>query len=578
VSPARKKSKHRRLKVGAQIDLILSAFKDAAVEVGVMRGPDGKPTFVYERGVIVVRDERRREVEALIGGQVSDGAIDGVSAWDIPLEVHEPGEPGGPERTEVTIALDRIDRMLGTGVATPNHILSIGSVWSSGHEPQEVPPGVLPDPDVRRTGGAGAFIYLADVGLLEDGTAHPWLAGVRGAEDRLPPPVAGETAEIPPYGGHGTFAAGLMRCMAPQADVFVSRVFGRAGAVSEWNLVLDLERALDEWNPDVVCLPGGTQTRKDRPLLTFEAFWERRLRNRSVALVAAAGDGGSRTACWPARCDWVIGVGALDHAMRGRASFSSYGDGINVYTAGADLVNAFSTGTYTCRVRPHKGEVRRFTGLARWSGTSFAASAAAGLIAARISKSGENGRQAAGSLLTAAQAQKIPAVGPVLHIAESAVFISYRREDSAYAAGWLYDRLAEHFDEDHIFKDVDAIQVGEDFTTVINAKVASCDALVALIGSRWLTIADEKGQRRLDNPRDYVRLEIEAALKRGVPIIAALVDGAQVPPARQLPPSLARLFDRQAVELRAHRFHSDTDLLRKAVGVAFAERRTSSRG
>src|SRR6266508_306274 len=107
------------------------------------------------------------------------------------------------------------------------------------------------------------------------------------------------------------------------------------------------------------------------------------------------------------------------------------------------------------------------------------------------------------------------------------IFISYRREETAYPAGWLYDRLADRFGGGQAFKDVDSIQLGDDFVEVITSAVGSCDVLLALIGDEWLTITDEDGQRRLDDPNDFVRLEIEAALTRNVRVIPILVDGAR---------------------------------------------------
>jgi len=94
------------------------------------------------------------------------------------------------------------------------------------------------------------------------------------------------------------------------------------------------------------------------------------------------------------------------------------------------------------------------------------------------------------------------------------IFMSYRREDTAMAAGWLYDRLRERFGASQIFKDVDTIRPGEDFVEKLNYAVGSCDVLLALIGDRWLTVAGADGKRRIDDPGDFVRLEVEAALTR----------------------------------------------------------------
>ena len=127
------------------------------------------------------------------------------------------------------------------------------------------------------------------------------------------------------------------------------------------------------------------------------------------------------------------------------------------------------------------------------------------------------------------------------------IFISYRREETAYPAGWLCDRLIEHLGQGQVFKDVDSIQLGDDFVEVITAAVARCDVLLALIGDQWLTITGEDGRRRLENPDDFVRLEIEAALTRNVRVIPVLVDGARMPRAGELPPSLAKLVRRQAL-------------------------------
>jgi hypothetical protein len=145
--------------------------------------------------------------------------------------------------------------------------------------------------------------------------------------------------------------------------------------------------------------------------------------------------------------------------------------------------------------------------------------------------------------------------------ASGRIFISYRREETAYPAGWLYDRLDERFGGGQVFKDIDSIPLGDDFVDAITRAVGSCDVLLALIGDRWLTLVDERGHRRLDDPEDFVRLEIEAALARDVRVIPVLVDGAHMPRAEDMPPSLVKLVRRQALELSPSRFESDTSKL-----------------
>src|SRR5215207_8983260 len=154
------------------------------------------------------------------------------------------------------------------------------------------------------------------------------------------------------------------------------------------------------------------------------------------------------------------------------------------------------------------------------------------------------------------------------------IFVSYRREETAYPAGWLYDRLVDRYGG-QVFKDVDSIELGDDFVQVITRAVGSCDVLLALIGEEWLTITDRGGRRRLDDPEDFVRLEIEAALTRDVRLIPILVDGARMPRAADLPPSLANLVRRQALELSPARFDFDTGRLVRVLDTTLVELRTA---
>jgi hypothetical protein len=134
------------------------------------------------------------------------------------------------------------------------------------------------------------------------------------------------------------------------------------------------------------------------------------------------------------------------------------------------------------------------------------------------------------------------------------IFLSYRRTDAPGHAGRLYDRLVERFGAAGVFKDLDSLEPGADFGTVIEDAVARCDALIAVIGRDWLA-PDADGRRRLDTPEDWVRLEIGHALKRGIRVIPVLVEGARMPSAAELPADLQALARRHAVELSESAWH-----------------------
>ena len=143
------------------------------------------------------------------------------------------------------------------------------------------------------------------------------------------------------------------------------------------------------------------------------------------------------------------------------------------------------------------------------------------------------------------------------------IFICYRREDNTAAAiaGRVYDRLTQEFGPDNIFMDVDNLKGGSGFVDVITKQVAECDALVAMIGEKWLTVTDEQGARRLDNPEDRVRLEIATALKRDIQVIPALVYQTPMPRSKDLPQPLKKLARRRAVPITHEHFHRDTSRL-----------------
>jgi CheY-like chemotaxis protein/HPt (histidine-containing phosphotransfer) domain-containing protein len=142
------------------------------------------------------------------------------------------------------------------------------------------------------------------------------------------------------------------------------------------------------------------------------------------------------------------------------------------------------------------------------------------------------------------------------------VFLSYRRADSQHIADRIYDRLLQSFGRDAIFKDVDSIPLGSDFRKAITQAVGSCNVLLAVIGKQWLTASDETGQRRLHNGNDVVRMEIETALRRGIPVVPIFIDGASIPLASDLPKELADLPFQNGTPVRADPdFHNDVDRL-----------------
>jgi hypothetical protein len=147
-------------------------------------------------------------------------------------------------------------------------------------------------------------------------------------------------------------------------------------------------------------------------------------------------------------------------------------------------------------------------------------------------------------------------------VAGGAIFISYRRQDAPGYAGRLYDALAARFGDERVFMDIGGIEPGADFAQQIDEAVGSCDVLLAVIGPEWATVTDARGRRRLDDPDDFVALEISTALPRPeVKVIPVLVDGARMPMQTELPPALAALGRRQAIELSAARWRYDVETL-----------------
>jgi subtilisin family serine protease len=416
-----------------QASFIQRAFPDAAIyPPGSAPGGAVPSEFFYRANFLLTRERDQQHVLSALGklrnvfrrddttldeSKLSGHPIAGLAS--IELTFRQPGAPQPVARAQILFdALEAIEQQLGRGTVAPDHLLSVAQVipsvvsWCPATEPVPPPEGAPPQPGVSRSrcDGRGTFVAVVDGGFVEEAAdSHPWMHGVTGDPD----PLAPDGGPIELYGGHGTFIASIIRAMAHRAEVRVAGVLKNAGAAYESDVVIGLLTVLD-WAPDVISLSAGTHTWNSAGLLSFHVFVDGPLReHEGTVLVAAAGNDGADWEFSPAEMEPVIGVGALGPPGDVRASFSDYGDWVKVYAPGQDLVHAFGRGTYTYE-EPHTGRTATFDGMAVWSGTSFSTPIVAGLIAARMSGTGESARQAADSLLQLARAQALPGVGPVL--------------------------------------------------------------------------------------------------------------------------------------------------------------------
>lgn len=152
-------------------------------------------------------------------------------------------------------------------------------------------------------------------------------------------------------------------------------------------------------------------------------------------------------------------------------------------------------------------------------------------------------------------------------MAREAIFIGYRRDDTRDVAGRIYDALEQRFGRDRLFKDVDNLRPGADFGEHIRALLPRCRVALILIGPNWVNAVDEDNRRRLDDPHDWVRVEIEIALAAGgLDVVPVLVNGARMPRASELPESLHPLLRRHAATIRPDPdFRDDIDRLATAL-------------
>ena len=386
--------------------------------------------YFYHSSSVLTRDRdlpRVRDVLRALGAlrdEGGDALIGGVTRLGVNVR----------ESQHTPDVVEDLDRRLGAGVATLDHAFIVtGLLHCPATEPEPVitsaaaeDPVVVRDALWPRAGdpsaGRDVGVSVVDTGLLSGASAWaPWIEGVRpdtsaDIEDPDQIKINAMDHEIvgfaDPYAGHGTFISGVIRCIAPASGIVVERILGVAGFARESRLTQQIHDALAR-SPDIISMSAGCYTRKNVPSLAFQTLWEERLSQvGGVVLVAAAGNQSTTTPFWPAAFPWCVGVGSMTRDGQCRSWFSNHGAWVDVYAPGEEIVNAYAHMKYKTIV---DGDVRDTSaGIVEWSGTSFSTPIVTGLIAARMSRTGENARQAADALLAAARSQFRPGVGPRL--------------------------------------------------------------------------------------------------------------------------------------------------------------------
>jgi hypothetical protein len=472
----------------SELDIPGAGIKRIRPEVPEVDDETFEPGYVYEADVLLVSDRDALEQIRSVEPDAHEDKQRFFSRSGLIL-VNLPTR-GGDQRSSVLDVLDRLTDKVMPGSVTPNYLMSICNVNLCPADEPALPhtegqpfiPGHAEPPPRTDTSGAGRTVLVIDTGLVAGwddprGLAtYPWMKPVSegkvAGQERLAPGIATVGGDpkgqpdpvnqvIHEYVGHGTFIAGVVRCMAPRTDVWVSGALKNAGTIDELGfarILLDTldTRYGDTW-PDVICLSAGVRTLNGAALQSMTVFMnELRDNHPETVLVAAAGNHSEDESFFPAYYakdnafgnedgPAVVSVGALDTTESRRAEFSNFGDWVSVFARGQSLVNAFAFGKFTPVLAP--GEVfhdathsattetgttetgttetgpktHTFDGMARWSGTSFSTPVVAGLIAARASAAGGTSRQAAAWLLE--QAMKAAsghptAPGPILHASQ----------------------------------------------------------------------------------------------------------------------------------------------------------------
>ncbi|RVX38987.1 subtilase family protein [Nonomuraea polychroma] len=405
----------------------------------------GEGSFIYQKGCFVTASHEADVVEDLIATDhpelvptvrrrvVRQGT--GVTV----IEIGDPGRGNDTGDPDVELALSTINHGRAVPMATRMHIVGIADVNSCPNdEPEPVEPyGVEqlnPRLADRITTSQEVRVAVVDTGLVSDYSSHAWMSeDVHG----LGRPVeVGADGELLQYVGHGTHIASIIKAVAPNAVVWVDNVLagGKAGTATEEVLAERLMWILENEKPHIISLSAGTNTQGASELKSMKLFMDA-LKDSSTMLVAAAGNNASTLPFYPAAYaklpayrDAVLSVGALRSDNTDMACFSNRGDWVRVYAPGERLTAAFTTAPYryqhstsdrclhgtedypcTCQAPRHTGALSAdptsanatgFTGLARWSGTSFSTPCVAGMLVNQmLATKEEDPREAAKALL-----------------------------------------------------------------------------------------------------------------------------------------------------------------------------------
>lgn len=391
------KEQLRRERYAEQIRLIREALRNSGKQVGLSPWVDedhlDEVEFLYRADTVLTSDADASRVRQVLGlapteDKHDEGLPDPINGLTV-LRV--------PDASQ---AVEQVDRAIGKGVVRYDTVVHVSPYsFCPATEPEPARKGPEPKPNSNGGAGLGVRVAVADTGRIEAVVnQHSWLADVTG--DPEPPPT-----QVGHYRGHGTFAAGVLRTMAPKTDVRIWSLFPHGGGDFESELAPKLVDVFLS-RVDIISMSAGVTPANGHSLLGLQAFYENYLKGSNTLLVCAAGNDGNQGPFEPASQGWPVAVGALD-AKGKQAGYSNYGAWVDVWARGSEMINAYPNGPYTSKEPPRKGQPEAvFTsGLASWSGTSFATPLVAGLIAARMSTYGENARQAWAALSAKAAAR-----------------------------------------------------------------------------------------------------------------------------------------------------------------------------